>query len=488
EDGQGEDEDHDRENEGRDSDGKDGQGKGRDKDGENEGRDGKDGQGEDEDRDSEGKDRDGDGEDGQSMILDKDVTNEVQLYLQSIGADISGRKLMDFLNDDEFWSRHGIEKPINIRTAQRYLNTLGYRYSGGISAKGWRIGWRVSYLNLDHQFKAVVSLHGFMMNTYSMQMTGNEKDDFVSADFGWLSSPDQRWSARRVMKPGENRDGYFTNEDVIDQAKEAIKILRQFYPEYDHVLIYDNATTHLKRAEDALSARHMPKNTPKPGNNWGVPVANRNPETGKVLKKSNGKTEMVKIQMHNAYFLDGTLQPLYFPEGHERAGVFKGMAHILEERGFVGMSKVRAECKSFKCAPKAENCCCRCILFNQPDFLNVKSALEMACGAKGVHVLFLPKFHCELNFIEQCWGYAKRVYCLNPPSSREDHLERNALAALAAVPLKSMRKFANRSRRFMDVYETGLNGRQAAWAARKYKGHRVLPVGIMEELGKLGIV
>ena len=27
------------------------------------------------------------------------------------------------------------------------------------------------------------------------------------------------------------------------------------------------------------------------------------------------------------------------------------------------------------------------------------------------------------------------------------------------------------SRRFMDAYERGLNGRQAAWAARKYKGH-----------------
>jgi hypothetical protein len=39
----------------------------------------------------------------------------------------------------------------------------------------------------------------------------------------------------------------------------------------------------------------------------------------------------------------------------------------------------------------------------------------------------------------------------------------------------------------MDAYERGLNGRQAAWAARKYRGHRVLPEGIMEELGKKGI-
>ena len=87
-----------------------------------------------------------------------------------------------------------------------------------------------------------------------------------------------------------------------------------------------------------------------------------------------------------------------------------------------------------------------------------------------------------LNFIEQCWGYAKRIYHLNPPSSGEDHLEKNAFASLEAVPLKSMR-----SRRFMDAYERGLNRRQAAWAARRYKGHRVLPNEIMEELGSNNI-
>ncbi|KAJ7052810.1 hypothetical protein C8F01DRAFT_997464, partial [Mycena amicta] len=35
--------------------------------------------------------------------------------------------------------------------------------------------------------------------------------------------------------------------------------------------------------------------------------------------------------------------------------------------------------------------------------------------------------------------------------------------------------FANRSIRFMDAYRKGLDGSQAAWAARKYSGHRTLP-------------
>jgi len=40
----------------------------------------------------------------------------------------------------------------------------------------------------------------------------------------------------------------------------------------------------------------------------------------------------------------------------------------------------------------------------------------------------------------------------------------------------------------MDAYEQGLNGRQAAWAVRKYQGHRVLPVSIMNDLEKAGVV
>jgi len=42
--------------------------------------------------------------------------------------------------------------------------------------------------------------------------------------------------------------------------------------------------------------------------------------------------------------------------------------------------------------------------------------------------------------------------------------------------------FANRSARFMDAYDKGLNGQQAAWATRKYRGHHVLPENLMDDL------
>ena len=36
----------------------------------------------------------------------------------------------------------------------------------------------------------------------------------------------------------------------------------------------------------------------------------------------------------------------------------------------------------------------------------------------------------------------------------------------------------------MDAYRKGLHGRQAAWAAKKYRGHRVIPASLLKDLEK----
>ncbi|QRV73099.1 DDE superfamily endonuclease [Ceratobasidium sp. AG-Ba] len=127
-------------------------------------------------------------------------------------------------------------------------------------------------------------------------------------------------------------------------------------------------------------------------------------------------------------------------------------------------------------------CCARRVLSDQPDFVDIKSALEEIAEAHECQVLFLPKFHCELNPIEQCWGYAKHVYRQFPPSKSEADLEANMLASLDAIPLESIRRFFNKSQRFLDAYRHGLNGEEATWANKKYRGHRVLPPSILEEI------
>jgi hypothetical protein len=274
--------------------------------------------------------------------------------------------------------------------------------------------------------------------------------DFFSSDFGWLRDPNNHTRhARRCMRPGKGRDRYFTSVEVLEQAAAARALVKELWPDFDHVFVYDNATTHKKRSEGSLSARSMPKGpsgTRKgfESANFLVEVNKRDTE-GKLTYDTHGNLVKEKIKMTGAHFSDGTAQDLYFPDDHpEHAGKFKGMKEILEERGMHEYADLRTECPKFKCEDQSDTskCCCRRVLFNQPDFAAAKSILEEECDREGVEVLFLPKFHCELNPIEMVWGYAKRLYRLKPESSREDQLEKNTMDSLDAVPLLFMRRYA----------------------------------------------
>ncbi|KAF9227544.1 hypothetical protein BS17DRAFT_793241 [Gyrodon lividus] len=251
------------------------------------------------------------------------------------------------------------------------------------------------------------------------------------ADYGWLHSHNGNDSARVLFRAGKGRDGYFTNDEIIAHAKKAMVILEKDYANKDHIFIFDNATTHLKCVDDALSACNMPKSCRA----WGV-ERNKKDTEGKAVYSADGKLAKEKVPMKNGTLADGFPQNFYYPPDDPSAGLFKGMAKVLKEHGFT-VSGLKAQCgKNFDCAPDATDCCCQCILYNQPDFVNVESLLE----------------------------------------------ERNIISALDAVPLMTMQRFAIRSRCFIDAYHKGLNGAQAVWAARKYRGHRVLPSTLMANL------
>ena len=91
---------------------------------------------------------------------------------------------------------------------------------------------------------------------------------------------------------------------------EAIDILQEYYFNFDHVLIYDNATTHLKQADNALSAHKMPKNVPKPGHNWGIEVSKHDPVTGKLVYCPDRSIEKTKILMCDGHFRNG--KPMHY--------------------------------------------------------------------------------------------------------------------------------------------------------------------------------
>jgi hypothetical protein len=62
------------------------------------------------------------------MLADENLQNEISIYLLSIGNEISTKKLMEFLDQPDIKEKFGIEKSISHKTACRYLNSLGYRY------------------------------------------------------------------------------------------------------------------------------------------------------------------------------------------------------------------------------------------------------------------------------------------------------------------------------------------------------------------------
>ncbi|KAF9504090.1 hypothetical protein BS47DRAFT_1374421 [Hydnum rufescens UP504] len=271
--------------------------------------------------------------------------------------------------------------------------------------------------------------------------------DFVSADYGWLHSPDGKSSAHVLLKPGENHDGYFTNDEVLDQVTAAMDILEKHYLNEDHVFIFNNTKTHSKRPEDSLSACHMPKGTSKPESNWGLKV-NEHDAEGNLVYRSDGKLNKVFKHMGDGMF-DGKPQSLYFADNHlMHPGLFKGMAVILEECGYQNAQTLHAQYPDFKCEKGAVNCYCHQLLFSEPDFIDVNSILEGHCR------------ECGFTY---------------PPSSTIEDVEKNALNALEAVPLLSMRRFSNHALR-------GLNGKEAAYATNKYRGHHQIPMEATQEV------
>ena len=214
-------------------------------------------------------------------------------------------------------------------------------------------------------------------------------------------------SARVVFKAGKNRDGYFSAADLLKQVDRAIDIFESKTNGFaTGLFMFDNAPTHQKRAPDALSATKIPKFA----------------KEGWTHIKGGPK-------MRNGYFgPEKTPQELYYPEDHPTMpGWFKGMEQIICERGLWPSNGLNRVCDGFKCLPGKTDCCCHCLLFCQLDFSTQKSHLEELITSRGHICDFYPKFHCELNFIEQYWGAAKFRYRSSPKTADMEAMEQNVI-------------------------------------------------------------
>jgi hypothetical protein len=205
--------------------------------------------------------------------------------------------------------------------------------------------------------------------------------------------------------------------------------------------------------------------------------------------------------MHDTTWGDGIQQSMVFHEGDrdwdtgvpvpmELVGQAKGMQRVLQERGLWrnGMKKQcgrqKKEKKSFedrtfqetmeqyqaRVADRCEawkDCCALRILEAQDDFRGEVSLLETII----LQVIFYPKFHCELNYIEYYWAALKKHTRDNCKYSFSE-LEKTVLEAMDTMSLVTIGRFAMRSNRWMLSYINGLTEKQRKYTEHVYRSHR----------------
>jgi hypothetical protein len=176
------------------------------------------------------------------------------------------------------------------------------------------------------------------------------------------------------------------------------------------------------------------------------------------------------------------IQPMIFTHNHPtNPNQPKGIKAVLEERG-LWVPRLCLECKKPKCEVGATSCCARRLLGQQPDFQEQKSLVQEVIEATGHLCIFLPKFHCELNFIEFFWGAVKKYLC-DHCDHTFDTLKENLPKALASVDVKTIRKWEHRTMRWLDAYGSGKGTKEAQlhvkqFSSCKYTSHRRIPQSI----------
>ena len=103
--------------------------------------------------------------------------------------------------------------------------------------------------------------------------------------------------------------------------------------------------------------------------------------------------------------------------------------------------------------------------------------LQTVVEGRGHHQLFLPKFHCELNFIEMIWGYTKAVLRKKCKYSFED-LKTSLPLELNSIPVAFVRRASRHCYRFLSGYRRGFHGPILDYIMKKYKSRRSIPAMI----------
>jgi hypothetical protein len=177
-------------------------------------------------------------------------------------------------------------------------------------------------------------------------------------------------------------------------------------------------------------------------------------------------------------------QEMNFPANDpEFPSLPKGMKQVLTECG-LWSNGLQMQCKD-SCNLYATACCAKRLLDLQSDFKAQCSLVQEVIEADGHLCIVLPKFHCELNFIEFFWGAVKKYLCDNCDYAFTT-LKENLLKVMASVQLSTIRKWEHRMIRWMEAYCSGLGVKDAQmkvkeFSSKHYTSYRCIPETIVRQ-------
>lgn len=293
---------------------------------------------------------------------------------------------------------------------------------------------------------------------------------FTCECHGFCADKDTNLRSYKLFEAGKNREGWFTNDDLVAQCQQCFPLFEKIHPNCDLVFGFDNSMSHHKRAPDGLDASLM-------------------------ILADNGKN--VPMMKGTKYIdVDGN-ERAYSMQNH--LGQPKGIKTVLCERGkwrpgmlldcvWCKMHVSHAERPSKYEGMYSEDhpmytnqCCARHCLSQQPDFLAQREWLREVVEDRGHFIVFYPKYHCELNYIEMVWALVKRHLRSNCTYKFADLKAKIPNVLENVVTPAFCRRASRKCFRTMQAYRQGLEGPLLDYAIKKYSSHRRIPDAMMEE-------
>ncbi len=273
----------------------------------------------------------------------------------------------------------------------------------------------------------------------------------------------------RTFEAGSNREGWFCNDNLIKQLREILYVIEALHENCDLLFAFDNSMSHHKAPPDGLDAKSLTLN-----------------DNGKNIP--DNMRDGTYINEHN----EEIRQPMRYTDPVTGLIIKKGIRTLLMERKKwrSGMLLICGSCRINQ--PKEARtefepnlnypCCATYVLSNEPDFASQREWLREVIEEAGHKIIFYPKYHPELNYIEMVWCKAK-AFLRRKCSNNYNHLKRllpQVLEEEISVPF--VRRIERHCLRIMSAYCIGLEGPILDYATKEYRSHRRLSLNQMSDI------